>query len=287
MKIRFGLFVAFIIIITVQSVGQNKMFSSARQDEMVNDELINSKLLVAALNLKEKGNYVSPQELESQATTRTGQVRVNTIGINSDKFEDYYEVQKHKTLIIARLWNQPDGQKDILYKGCAFPITNDGICVTNHHIFRLHPDKMEDILFVVMDFEGNVYEIEEVLTGNYQDDLALFKLKEAVRLNPISLGTEPKVGDEVKLISHPAGDFYHFSKGYITRSYWYAKNQSKRMSMTADFAVGSSGAPVCDSYGNLIGVVANTYYLPQDNSPQIIVKEISPVNNILKLIATN
>ncbi|SMO55121.1 Trypsin-like peptidase domain-containing protein [Saccharicrinis carchari] len=277
MKIKYRLLLVCMVFIYSASYSQVA--------QMVQDQVIESQLLKAALDLKARGDYVKPQELESQVKSRVGKLKLNSaVGASANKIEDYYEVQKNKTLIIARLWNQPDGQSNILYKSCAFPITSDGVCVTNHHVFRLHPEKMEDILYIVMDYEGNVYEIEEVLTGSYQDDMAVFKLKGEPKMSPVAIGREPKVGDKVKLVSHPAGSYYYYSQGYITRSYWYADNKSKRMSMTADFSLGSSGAPICDINGNLVGVVANTYYLPMGQNPQIIVKEFSPVSNLFKLI---
>lgn len=254
------------------------------QNQIIYDAKIDSLLFNEAIKIKTEGEYTAPSVFQQQLYQRTSPIDVKTKGCSMSILDDYYETQKGKTLIIARLWNQPDGQKNILYKGSAFPITKDGICVTNHHIFRLHPDKMEDILYLVMDIDGNFYEIQEILAANFDDDLAIFKLKDVKGMVPVSIGNNPKVGDEVHLISHPAANYYYYSKGNVTRSYLYQERRSKRVSITADFSVGSSGAPVCDIHGNLLGVVTSTYYLPKGGYPQVIVKEMSPVGNLNKLL---
>jgi serine protease Do len=57
------------------------------------------------------------------------------------------------------------------------------------------------------------------------------------------------------------------------------------MSITADFAQGSSGGPVLDRRGNVIGVVAATLSLyNSDNNLQMVSKEAIPVSRIRALI---
>ncbi|MCT4602253.1 MAG: serine protease [Marinifilum sp.] len=56
------------------------------------------------------------------------------------------------------------------------------------------------------------------------------------------------------------------------------------MSISAEFAVGSSGAPVFNSKGNVVGVVSTTYPLSASKNPQMIVKEMIPVSSLKKLI---
>jgi len=64
----------------------------------------------------------------------------------------------------------------------------------------------------------------------------------------------------VTLISHPDRKFYTVSVGHIAR---YTRGKcshevANRVIVTAEYGVGSSGAPVLNEYGNVVGVVSTT-----------------------------
>ena len=56
------------------------------------------------------------------------------------------------------------------------------------------------------------------------------------------------------------------------------------MSITADFAVGSSGAPILNNSGEVVGVVSSTFIIPNKRNSQMVIKEIIPINSLKKLI---
>ena len=64
------------------------------------------------------------------------------------------------------------------------------------------------------------------------------------------------------------------------------------MAVTADFARGSSGAPVFNEFGNVVGMVTRTHsiYYNNEGGPddklQMVVKYCIPGKSILKLIST-
>jgi S1-C subfamily serine protease len=62
------------------------------------------------------------------------------------------------------------------------------------------------------------------------------------------------------VLSHPDNAFYSLTEGVVSRYFVY-RNQGKATTMlatTAEFAVGSSGAPLLDDCGNVIGMVSST-----------------------------
>ena len=69
--------------------------------------------------------------------------------------------------------------------------------------------------------------------------------------------------------------------------------ESVRMTITADYAKGSSGAPVFDACGNICGMVSSTnsiyYNKTKDGANenlQMVVKNCVPAASILNLITT-
>jgi S1-C subfamily serine protease len=59
------------------------------------------------------------------------------------------------------------------------------------------------------------------------------------------------------------------------------------MAITADYAKGSSGAPVLDDTGSVVGIVSATnsiYYTPPQKNLQMVIKSCIPVDAIWKLL---
>ena len=68
------------------------------------------------------------------------------------------------------------------------------------------------------------------------------------------------MGAWVAALSHPGGQFFTFTQGHVTR---YTKNPlggktQQWMSITTDFAYGSSSAPVLNRFGAVVGMAAFT-----------------------------
>lgn len=64
----------------------------------------------------------------------------------------------------------------------------------------------------------------------------------------------------MRAITHPSGNLYYYSEGVVARHTVNERRgeMSKRMEITADYAVGSSGGPIFDEAGNLVGLVSTT-----------------------------
>jgi S1-C subfamily serine protease len=87
---------------------------------------------------------------------------------------------------------------------------------------------------------------------------------------------------------------YYFSQGFINNKYMEQTGEPNNriyremMAISADYATGSSGGPVLDIYGNVVGTVSNTnMLLHSDMNPsvQMIVKNTVPVESLWKIIA--
>ena len=135
-------------------------------------------------------------------------------------------------------------------KGVAtgFAISNDGKIVTNLHVVQGSPE-----LQVVFS-DGSKKEVKRVLSYRREYDLAILKV-EGETADFLSLGNSDKVssGDKVIAIGNPFGVFdYTVSDGLISA----VRDMGGRriLQTTAPISVGSSGGPVFNEYGEVIGI---------------------------------
>jgi S1-C subfamily serine protease len=172
----------------------------------------------------------------------------------------------------------------------AWALTRDGVMVSNYHVF----EKATGAAMGVCDREGKTYPILEILAADKAADIAIFRVK-ADDLSPLALGTPAAIGSEIRVISHPDRRFFMQTAGEVSRYYQQpARKDSKPtvwMSITADYAKGSSGGPVIDDQGKVVGMVASTqsiYYESSNGQPkgplQMVVKNCVPAASIRALL---
>lgn len=188
-------------------------------------------------------------------------------------------------LVVGTLYKCSHCPNDHLRAASGFVIAEEGIAVTSYHIFRGDAtDEKTDLTVVVMDTEGTVYAVTEVLAASLADDVAIFKIDtRGNKLPVLPLGPDAAPGDDANVIGHPHNMFYSFTQGTVSR--WYRRNGGEKMSVTADFSQGSSGGPVLDDKGNVIGIVSATRSLYNgDNHVQMVSREAIPVRALRALI---
>lgn len=165
----------------------------------------------------------------------------------------------------------------------AWALSSDGLMVTNYHVF----ENAKGGAMAVCGNDGTVHRVTEILAADQANDLAVFRVN-ADSLQPLALAAPAPVGTAVEVVSHPEGSFFAHSFGHISR---YNKAPQKndapstvQMAITADFAIGSSGAPVLNAAREVVGVVCSTRTIHARNadkstpgSAQMVVKICAPV----------
>ena len=148
-----------------------------------------------------------------------------------------------------------------------------------------------------MFLDGSVYPVQSVVCADRHSDLAVLQVP-ADDLVPLPLGDEPPVGAPIYVLSHPAGRLFTFTAGTVSRYFSYRRgpgedehaggttspgeSRIRLMTITADFGRGSSGAPVLDAHGAVVGVAQKTksiYHHPEDDAPrrlQMVLKHCVP-----------
>ena len=168
----------------------------------------------------------------------------------------------------------------------GFLIAED-LVVTNYHVV----DNPERSGLAVRLFDGRMFMVEDVVAASERYDLAVLRLPKT-GIKPVALGPSAPVGAKVNLISHPNRKFYTLSEGKVARYFVTRRNRRPvpAMAITADFGKGSSGAPVLNEEGQVVGVAASTeslYYTEKEgvqNNLQMVFKNCVPVSQLLELI---
>lgn len=173
----------------------------------------------------------------------------------------------------------------------AWALDSSGILVTNAHVLS----KGKGSVMGVLDRNGKAYPVTAVLAANAAADIAIFQV-EGSGLESLAVGPPASVGSRVRVISHPQQRFFMETFGDVSRYFRRPgradKPASTWMTITADYAKGSSGGPVLDEAGRVVGMVASTqsiYYKSRNSTPegplQMVVKNTVPVATIAAMIA--
>lgn len=167
-----------------------------------------------------------------------------------------------------------------------------GVCLTSLHVAK---DK-DARGFCALTRDGHVVPIREVLAYEPVNDLAILQLDlpEGMDLPALPLARDPApAGSPVFVMSHPDDRFFLLSTGYVARhTLWRTQAGVEAfMSITADFAKGSSGCPVLDERGTVIGIVNNTESIYYDDDGhrkqldlQMVVKNATPSWAVMPMV---
>jgi S1-C subfamily serine protease len=196
------------------------------------------------------------------------------------------------TLVLGEFSREPK-KKEINFDiaGGGFVIA-PGVCLTSLHVAK---DKGARG-YCALTRDGRVIAIREVLAYEPINDLAILQmdLPEGVDVPALPLAREAApTGSPVFVMSHPEDRFFLLSIGYVARhTLWRTEAGVQAfMSITADFAKGSSGCPVLDERGAVVGIVNNTesiYYEDDGHRKQLdlqmVVKNATPSWTVLPMI---
>lgn len=139
-----------------------------------------------------------------------------------------------------------------VYQGSGFFISNDGLAVSNYHVFKGTGIGDEAIKLLG---DNTAYKVSEIYHRDEKHDFILFRV-DCGQTNYIPVAkSKPEIGDRVFAIGSPRGLENTFSSGEVSQ--WRDKYL---MQINALIDHGSSGGALINEYGEVVGITSGTFY---------------------------
>jgi len=137
------------------------------------------------------------------------------------------------------------------YQGSGFFLNEEGLAVSNYHVFQGTNIGAEQIKLVGDD---TAYKLVEIIMRDEENDFILFRVN-CTNTNYIPIAqTKPQIGEKVYAIGSPRGLENTFSSGEVSQ--WRDTNL---MQISALIDHGSSGGALINEYGQAVGITSGTF----------------------------
>ncbi len=138
-----------------------------------------------------------------------------------------------------------------MYQGSGFFINQNGLAVSNYHVFKGTSLGSENIKLAESD---KLYKVVEVIKSSEKEDFILFRVNLS-NTNYIPVAKfKPNVGEKVFAIGSPRGLENTFSSGEVSQ--WRDKNL---MQISISIDHGSSGGALINEYGEVVGITSGSF----------------------------
>ena len=257
---------------------------------VIDDEQYVNKVIQTSARLLQEGKLKSSDSLRGQV--RNGGFPVKLASQSQQKLAapDLYDRLRQSTLAVGSLYKCPDCS-DWHFNGSAgFVVGEGGIVCTCCHVVTAEDEGVKESYLIAADDAGRVFPIQSVLAADQEADTCLVKI-DAPGLKPLPLRPGVRAGERVYCLSHPGGYYFMFTQGLVAR----VNRQRTEMldnhgrtnglltrpilflNVTAEFAPGSSGAPITDEAGNVVGQVAS---IADAGEPELGTTNAPPVPSV-------
>ena len=209
--------------------------------------------------------------LREQVRTCSRTYQIPTAPISQEKLAppELYERLRESTLAIGTYFKCKACPDWHFNASSGFVVANGIVSTCCHVVTAEEPDAKEAYL-VAADSSGRVFPVQSVLAADQDADTCFVRVDTA-GLKPLPLRAQARPGEKVFCLSHPGGYHFMFTEGIVARlnrqrNAAYDSNGKTNgmlsrpvlfLNITAEFAPGSSGAPVVDDAGNVLGQVAS------------------------------
>ena len=168
-------------------------------------------------------------------------------------------IKENKSLSLQQLFKKYRSAVFMIYtsngeegkQGSGFFISDNGLGVSNYHVFEGTNKGLESIKLET----GETFKISEVLELSKENDFIVFKVAlnsstNFFKIAPIS----SEIGDQVFAIENPKGLEHTLSTGIVSG---YRGDMRGLIQTTAEITHGSSGEPLLNMAGEVIGITTS------------------------------
>lgn len=254
----------------------------------INDRKILSTLTSQANLMLKDGRATKSEVLASQLDRRRCELKLARPGKRRLSAEELNAKCRAGVVVVAQPYLCDHCDRTHCQIASGFMLTADGAFCTSYHVATNRAAQT----MIILTGDGRIAPAREVLAADRDADLVILRA-EGSAFTPLPLETDAPVGSIVCVISHPNQRFFSLTEGIVSRHFEHTQRR-KSISMTAitaDFAKGSSGAPVLNETGAVIASVNNTfcsYYDSDDEGHkenlQMVFKSCVSSRHILELI---
>lgn len=254
---------------------------------------INDRLLLNEINAKtdalfKSGRTVHATNLIAQLSRKSCNIKLPKPATTRIDPEALAAKSRAGVLIVSGFYKCNRCPNWHVSAASGFMLTADGAFTTSYHVV----DNAQNEALTILTGDGRLAPVIEVLAADKTADIAILRA-EGIGYTPLSVSTNALAGAKITVISHPDNHFFALSEGIISRRFLDTTPNGTRsmLSITADFGKGSSGAPVFDQFGSVIGSVNNTqsvYYdikNGQKDNLQMVFKNCVSMRHLLDLIS--
>jgi serine protease Do len=141
-----------------------------------------------------------------------------------------------------------DHKEELAGQGTGFYINAQGYALSNYHV--MHPGEE----WVVKHSDGSLHRVAQIIRSNQTDDLILFRVENRSEVSSIPMASsDPSLGEDIVVIGNPQGLENTITKGIIS-AFRYNTRNTDLIQIDAAISPGSSGSPVINLYGQVIGI---------------------------------
>jgi S1-C subfamily serine protease len=183
--------------------------------------------------------------------------------------------------VVGRVVIKQGNVADLNDTATGFFISESGAFVTCWHVAGW--DKVLGL--TVMTRDGSVFPVREVLAVNTNYDLAILQV-EGQGFTPLPVAPSPRQGSPVWVLGHPLPWYYMLTAGIVSGYYisHIHEHTWTTMDITADFGNGSSGSPVVNEYGAVVGIAAFKQKTGVPGPAEIVTKSCATSSALLEMI---
>ncbi|HWP41550.1 MAG TPA: serine protease, partial [Tepidisphaeraceae bacterium] len=224
--------------------------ASGLPDTIEVDAERNRRQDAAAAEIASSGDFVPMHELRKGLDRATVRLRLSPVPMSQSPLSprQVYLRARDAVVVVGRIYKCDRCPNWHLNGGSGFVIDSSaGIVVTNYHVVDQSADRNKTL--AVADHRMRVYPVRQILAASKPHDLAILQieLSQANDLPALPLADAPaEVATVAHVIHHPGGRYYTFTSGFVSRRFEssWANQTIPMISITAEYALGSSGAPV-------------------------------------------